>query len=441
MAGKPGTSVDDQTNGIESLPKNAHRKWIVVTMALIVVSLIGVLLLVVDHGSDQAAVDTFPLSSICEDIDCEPATSVPPPDERVIACEQRAQDSLLNVKFAPLAQMTVGKSSKVVVTAGQGAGPISSATIPDATSTSVEAFPDFTCEVAAQLHGALFDIDRTEKIAQSFVDQDLVTWTWNVVPTSTDASDLDVDLYPVIRTTSGDQIPGAVASATIHISVQSAPGKSWWSRARLWVGGVAAAAVAAVVLAWAVHLLGPSKEGAGRVGRMTRQARWWWNRRTKHSSADLRGGGDSRSEDFAQVFVSYSRKDADFVERLNRGLSAYGYHAWVDTSDIHRSGDDRWRTSIVAAIRHSKAMILVLSPDSTSSMNVLRELSVAADTHIRLIPIVCQQCEIPEGFVYELAGIQRIDFTTLDFNDGVQQLVERLGLSSDSEVPPPELNN
>ena len=139
--------------------------------------------------------------------------------------------------------------------------------------------------------------------------------------------------------------------------------------------------------------------------------------------------------------MSYSRKDADFVEQLNRGLSAYGYHAWVDTSDIHRSGDDRWRTSIVAAIRHSKAMILVLSPDSTSSTNVLRELSVAADTHIRLIPIVCRKCEIPEGFVYELAGIQRIDFTTLDFNDGVQQLVERLGLSSDSEVPPPKLNN
>jgi hypothetical protein len=128
-----------------------------------------------------------------------------------------------------------------------------------------------------------------------------------------------------------------------------------------------------------------------------------------------------------KVFVSYSRKDAEFVSRIERDLTGLGYDVWVDTEDILADGHARWRRSIVAAIRESEVMVLVLSPNSTHSDNVERELSVAADNFKRVVPILYRECELPDGFQYELAGVQHIDFARTDFNEGVRQLAAYLG--------------
>ena len=136
-----------------------------------------------------------------------------------------------------------------------------------------------------------------------------------------------------------------------------------------------------------------------------------------------------------KVFVSSSRKDAEFVARIQRDLTALGYDVWVDTEDILAGGQARWRRSIVAAIRDSEVMVLVLSPNSTHSENVERELSVAADNSKRVVPIVYQQTELPDGFQYDLAGVQHIDFTTTEFNEGVRRLAAYLGPVQ--ALPPP----
>jgi hypothetical protein len=127
-----------------------------------------------------------------------------------------------------------------------------------------------------------------------------------------------------------------------------------------------------------------------------------------------------------KVFVSYSRKDTEFVDRLDRELTALGHDVWVDRSDLVGGGEDRWRRSIVNAIRDSEAMLLVLSPSSIASDNVERELSVAADNKKRVIPVVHQQCEMPSGFEYELAGLQYVDFTTMKYDEAVAQLSAQL---------------
>ena len=43
-----------------------------------------------------------------------------------------------------------------------------------------------------------------------------------------------------------------------------------------------------------------------------------------------------------------------------------------------------------------------------------------------------EACELPDGFQYELAGVQHIDFVTLDLQEGVSQLVAQLGPSQTS---------
>ena len=123
-----------------------------------------------------------------------------------------------------------------------------------------------------------------------------------------------------------------------------------------------------------------------------------------------------------QLFLSYSRTDAQFAKLLASSLETLGHSVWIDAEDIVASGEDRWRRSIVNGITRCDAMLLVLSPNSVTSQNVEREVTVAAEMKKRIAPVMYQQCELPAGLMYELAGVQRIDFTQQSHEEAVSQL-------------------
>ena len=108
-----------------------------------------------------------------------------------------------------------------------------------------------------------------------------------------------------------------------------------------------------------------------------------------------------------QVFLSYSRRDDHFVRRLAADLEKRGVDVWLDTDDLDDTDEDRWRRSIVQAITKSSALVVVLSPDSVESAPVERELTIAAETKRRIIPIVHRPCELSDGLQFELAGIAK----------------------------------
>jgi hypothetical protein len=49
-----------------------------------------------------------------------------------------------------------------------------------------------------------------------------------------------------------------------------------------------------------------------------------------------------------QVFISYSRKDAEFIDRLVADLKSAGLTVWYDLSGL--DGGTHWETEIQAAI-------------------------------------------------------------------------------------------
>ena len=137
-----------------------------------------------------------------------------------------------------------------------------------------------------------------------------------------------------------------------------------------------------------------------------------------------------------KVFLSYSKRDAAFVERLGHDLHVRKYDVWIDSADIVGSGHDRWRRSIVVGIRESAAVIVVLSPNSVKSENVERELSVAAENKKRVIPLLYQPCILPDGFQYELAGLQHIDFVNFPYKEALTELVRHLRPAAAAKEPP-----
>ncbi len=125
------------------------------------------------------------------------------------------------------------------------------------------------------------------------------------------------------------------------------------------------------------------------------------------------------------LFVSYSRADHGFVDDLIQELEENGFGVWVDRQDIR--GGTQWRAAITQAIRDCEAFLVVLSPNSTGSKNVGRELELAADNNRPVIPIVCGVCEIPSAFEYHFAGVQRIEFPRgSDSKHAVDQLIDAI---------------
>jgi hypothetical protein len=124
------------------------------------------------------------------------------------------------------------------------------------------------------------------------------------------------------------------------------------------------------------------------------------------------------------IFVSYSRHDSEFVDRLIQELERRGFDAWVDREDIR--GGAAWGAAISQAIRRCLAVIVVLSPHSGASANVAKELSLA-DHHKRpIIPIRFEPGAIPAALEFQLAGLQIIEFSRGGFSNSADQVVQAL---------------
>jgi hypothetical protein len=83
-----------------------------------------------------------------------------------------------------------------------------------------------------------------------------------------------------------------------------------------------------------------------------------------------------------QVFISYSRKDINFIKRLAADLQAAGLTAWYDLSGL--DGGTTWGSEIQSAIEKSQFFVVVLSPNSLNSKWVQREFLFAESCNLRV---------------------------------------------------------
>ena len=72
-----------------------------------------------------------------------------------------------------------------------------------------------------------------------------------------------------------------------------------------------------------------------------------------------------------QVFISYSRRDLEFVKRLSADLQAAGLKVWYDLSGLEAG--TRWGVEIQDALDKSRYFLVVLSSNSCRSGWVERE--------------------------------------------------------------------
>jgi WD40 repeat protein len=86
------------------------------------------------------------------------------------------------------------------------------------------------------------------------------------------------------------------------------------------------------------------------------------------------------------VFISYSRKDKHFVQRLHAELTLQNRDTWVDWEDIQYAED--WWQKICVGIQSADNFVFVITPESVRSKICFDEIEYATQQKKRIVPIL-----------------------------------------------------
>ena len=142
--------------------------------------------------------------------------------------------------------------------------------------------------------------------------------------------------------------------------------------------------------------------------------------------ADEPAPGTNQSK--AKVFISYSRKDMAFADRLEAALKTRGFEPLIDRTDIYAF--EKWWERIEALIARADTVVFVLSPDAVASDVALREVAYAASLNKRFAPVVCRRIDhesVPEA-------LARLNFIFFDDPAQFEQSADKLAEALNTDI-------
>ena len=135
------------------------------------------------------------------------------------------------------------------------------------------------------------------------------------------------------------------------------------------------------------------------------------------------------------VFISHSSKDKPIADAICAHLEAAGVRCWIAPRDI-APGDD-WPAAISKAIANSRIMVLVFSASSNSSDDVSRELILAANSKLVIIPFKIENIEPEPGKQYYLARTHWLDAINPPTQEQIRALIDSVNALIPAREPPP----
>lgn len=126
----------------------------------------------------------------------------------------------------------------------------------------------------------------------------------------------------------------------------------------------------------------------------------------------------------ADIFISYSRDDSDFVRKLVDTLEIDGRDVWVDFNDIPFG--TKWWDEIEEAIETTPAGIFVISPSSIESEYCSLEIRHLFLNHKKIVPIVAVKPddESIEKLPQTVRDLNWVFFDHDDFDNAFRNLLE-----------------
>jgi WD40 repeat protein len=138
----------------------------------------------------------------------------------------------------------------------------------------------------------------------------------------------------------------------------------------------------------------------------------------------MTASSDHGGPPMADVFISYSRRDSEFVQRMAASLEAQGKVSWVDTKGI--ADAEVFPQAIRSAIEAADAFLFVITPAAVASGFCEQEVAYARELEKRIVPVL--RIAVPEDDSPEEIRYRNwIPFTEGDdFDTSVDRVVRAL---------------
>jgi hypothetical protein len=132
-----------------------------------------------------------------------------------------------------------------------------------------------------------------------------------------------------------------------------------------------------------------------------------------------------------KLFISYSRAQTPFVDRLADQLEDRGYSLWLDYQSLVPAKP--WLQQIESWIDAAEVVLLIVSKESIASKNVEPEWKRAVARNKRVILLIFEAVPLPE----DLQSCEWIDVRH-NYPRALQQLVKQIDKSSPPQASPPQ---
>jgi len=147
----------------------------------------------------------------------------------------------------------------------------------------------------------------------------------------------------------------------------------------------------------------------------------------------------------SEIFISFASKDVKVAMTLCSALETRGFSCWISARDIEPGAN--FQVAIVQALRRARVMLLVFTANSNTSEEMTKELALASQQKIMVIPLRVEDVTPNDAFAYEFATRQWID-AFADWESSIDQLARRITHAKQgggeapapvvAEVPAPE---
>ncbi len=124
------------------------------------------------------------------------------------------------------------------------------------------------------------------------------------------------------------------------------------------------------------------------------------------------------------VFISHSAQDKSAAETICAALEQDGIRCWVAPRDV-RPGKS-FPGEITRAIQQSKVMLLIFSPHSNSSEQVLREVQLAVDSHLPIVRLRLADIPLSDDLRYYLSTPHWLDALTPPLTKHIPPLINAI---------------
>src|SRR5438093_3419360 len=111
-----------------------------------------------------------------------------------------------------------------------------------------------------------------------------------------------------------------------------------------------------------------------------------------------------------EVFISHSSQDKPIADAVCNGLETATIRCWMAPRDVQPGRS--FAGEISRAIQRSKVMVLIFSAHSNTSEQVLREVQLAANSHLHIIQFRIQDVLPNDDLEYYLSTPHWLDALT-----------------------------